>query len=153
MANFEGAVNDPTLTCNVTNAQGAQATTLWSLGNYQGVAATRQLTLLGLVNVLFSISGDQITNTSFTFENHITILNWTSTLDRAILVCGTGRTPEQANVTLRIYSKLFITRVHQFYVPVCSSDQVSDDICRSGDCTCVEMENRAICLKLSVHYY
>ena len=103
VANFEGAVNDPTLTCNVTN-EGIQIDTFWSIENFEGVP-TRPLSLADPNSDFFLVSGDQRPNSDFTYFNHLTILNWTVSLDKVILHCGSGREPEQASVMLRIYSE------------------------------------------------
>ena len=101
MANFEGVVNDPTLVCNVTDAQGDQSGTVWSLGDLGGVQR------ISSSDPRFTISGDPRPEApSITFDNRITVLNWTSALDGTTLFCGTGDNLEQASVSLRIYSEL-----------------------------------------------
>ena len=103
VANFEGAVNDPTLTCNVTN-EGSQVSTIWSVANFGGVATPRPVTIADPQSDILLISGDLRPNLTFTFGNRITVLNWTSTVDAVTLFCGTGREPEQVSISLRIYS-------------------------------------------------
>ena len=107
MANFEGAVNDTTLTCNVTNSSGEQVPTTWSVANLGGVPGVHIIAAsITLTSSLFLISGDPGPNLSPTsFENHLTILNWTSALDGASLFCGTSDSPQQTRVLLKIYSK------------------------------------------------
>ena len=102
VANFEGAVNDPTLMCNVTD-MGRQIGTIWSVANFEGVSLTRSVSVAG---DLFSIDGDPRPGLApLTFENRITITNWTSAFDGVMLFCGTGEFLQQASVILRIYSK------------------------------------------------
>ena len=103
VANFEGALNATTLTCNVINGQGTQETTAWSVENFDGVPATRPIEN---TDTLFLFGGDLIPNTTITYLNQITIVNWTSALDGTTLFCGTGSFPEQASILFRIYSKL-----------------------------------------------
>ena len=104
VANFEGTMNDPTLTCNVTNDEGLQISTFWSVANFEGVLLTRALRNADPDGNIFFISGD-LRPSNVSFGNRVTVLNWTSSVDEAILHCGTGSIPQQANVTLRLYSK------------------------------------------------
>ena len=102
VANFEGAVNDPTLMCNVTDMD-RQIGTIWNVANFGGSSLIRSVNVAG---DLFSIDGDPRPGLApLTFENHITITNWTSALDGVTLYCGTGEFPQQKSVNLRIYSK------------------------------------------------
>ena len=55
---------------------------------------------------LFEITGDPTPGTTFTFQNHLTVLNLVSDLDGVIIFCGTGAIPQQAHFFLRIYSEL-----------------------------------------------
>ena len=107
VANFEGTVNEPTLTCNVTNEMCNQVTTVWSVANFKGEPATRGLVLVDPDGTYFSVSGHlrSIVNLTITYQNRITIVNWTSALDGVTLFCGTGGFPERASVSLRVYSK------------------------------------------------
>ena len=107
MANFEGTINDPTLTCNASNSSGEQVSTTWSVANLGGVSEVQVITSSNpQTSSLFLISGDPWPELSpITFENHLTILNWTSALDGATLFCGAHDLPQQAQVLLRIYSK------------------------------------------------
>ena len=104
IANFEGTENATTITCNVTNSQGAQISTQWALTNFRGSTG------LQLVNnaapELFEITGDPIPNTMFTFINHLTVVNLVRDLDHVTVFCGTGVMPQQANFLLRIYREL-----------------------------------------------
>ena len=100
VANFEGAVNATTLTCNVTHL-GFQIGTFWSLGNFDGVSGTRGLLSADPDSDVFLIGGD-------TYENRVTVLNWTSAVDGVTIFCGTGQDREQAGVILKIYSELII---------------------------------------------
>ena len=108
VANFEGAVNATTLTCNVIN-EGNQIGTIWSVSNFGGVPSRRNVGTADPDRDFFLISGTLRPNSTLTFGNRITILNWTSAVDTATLFCGTGREPEQASVVLRIYSKLCVS--------------------------------------------
>ena len=102
MANFEGAINATTLTCNVFNDQGDQISTTWSVTNFEGVNTIRSLTLQ---DTLFLVGGDLIPMTTITFLNRITIVNWTSALDGVTLYCGIGSDLDQASVLLKLYSE------------------------------------------------
>ena len=104
MANFEGTLNDPTLTCNVTNNDGSQGLTRWNVANFEGVSGTRPLRL---DDEEFLVGGDVDPVTNFPFQNRITIVNWTLALDEVTLFCGTGANLSQVAVNLRIYSKIF----------------------------------------------
>ena len=96
IANFEGAINATTLTCDVTN-EGIQIQTFWSVGNFQGVSGRQALGIM--LQNLFVIGGGSLLN-------ELTVSSWTFEVDRVIIFCGTGSEPTQANVTLRIYSTL-----------------------------------------------
>ena len=105
VGSFEESPNATTLTCNVTN-QGTQIDTHWNLKNFRG-ASGLLANFSALAPDLFLISGDPVaTDNSSTFFNKLTILNWTSTLDRVIVYCG-GEKPHRqlANFTLRLYRK------------------------------------------------
>ena len=57
----------------------------------------------------FVIDGDlRPGSTTETFHNRITVANFTSDLDNAILYCGTGLMPRQANFTIRIYREFHV---------------------------------------------
>ena len=106
--NFEGPDNTTTITCNIATNQGVQIGTQWNIENFGGNP------VLQSVNVapdLFDIGGDlRPGSTTDTFLNQITILNFTSELDNAILYCGTGVDRQQANFTIRIYRKVLHKR-------------------------------------------
>ena len=102
MANFEGTLNDPTLTCNVTGINGIQQFTAWSVVNFQGNSGTRPLTL---EDEEFLIGGDVDPSIGLSLQNRIIIVNWTLELDGVTLFCGIGSDLTQASVMLRIYSK------------------------------------------------
>ena len=106
IVNFEGTENFTTITCNVTNSEGIQISTQWSLGNFRG--SDRLQTINNAAPELFEIDGDPQPGTIFTFENYLTVLNLVSDLDRVIVYCGTGAWPQEASFTLRIYSKLIV---------------------------------------------
>ena len=103
IADFEGTLNATTITCNVTNSQGTQITTQWSLENFRGSAGLQ--TINNAAPELFEITGDPIPGTMFTFENRLTVSNLVRDLDNVTVFCGTGVTPQQANFVLRIYRK------------------------------------------------
>ena len=107
VGNFEGTLNDPTLTCNVTH-EGNQIGTFWSIANLDGLPDTQPLLVADPNGDFFVVSGDLMPNSNFTFLNRVTVLNWTLAIDNVILFCGTGREPDQANVTFRFYSKYII---------------------------------------------
>ena len=105
VANFEGAINATTLTCNVTNTNGQQVSTIWNVANFDGVPDIRRVSTADPDSNIFLISGDLRPGLALTFGNRITVLNWTSAVDAVTLYCGTGEIPDQAGVALRIYSK------------------------------------------------
>ena len=106
IANFEGvALNTTTaLRCNVSNQAGTQISTQWNIENFGGNPVLQPINVaLGLVD----IGGDlRPGSTTDTFLNRITVLNFTSDLDNAILYCGTGVDPRLANFTIKIYRKI-----------------------------------------------
>ena len=104
IANFEGTENATTITCNVTNSQGVQITTRWTLGNFRGNTALQ--TVNNAAPELFEMTGDPRVGTIVTFNNRLTVLNLVRVLDRVTLFCGTGAMPQQANFLLRIYREL-----------------------------------------------
>ena len=107
IANFEGTLNATTINCSVTNSQGAQITTQWTLTNFGGDESDAFIfTLNNVAPELFSFSGDPIPGFNLTYQNSLTITNMTSDLDGVIIYCGTGKQFQQANFTLRIYRKL-----------------------------------------------
>ena len=111
VANFEGAVNDPTLMCNVTD-MGRQIGTIWNVANFEGASLTQSVNVAG---DLFSIDGDPRPMTDIpglTFDNRI---NWTSALDGVTLYCGTGEFPQQKSVMLRIYSVILDNNQKYFW--------------------------------------
>ena len=105
IASFEGTPNATTIICNVTRDGGPQVTTQWNVANFRGSGSN----LLAHTEApeLFSVGGDPNPNTDFLFDNELTILDWAAELDRVIVYCGTGRDPQQASFTLRIYSELY----------------------------------------------
>ena len=103
IANFEGTQNATTITCNITNPEGAQVSTQWNLGNFRGGT-----NLVGVGNAdpgLFEVDGDPIPGFSATYSNRLTVSNLGSVLDKVIVFCGSGQRPMAANFTLRIYRK------------------------------------------------
>lgn len=104
IANFEGTVNFTTITCNISNSQGTQISTQWTIANFRGVSS--QVIGDNLAPKLFIFSGDQIpTAPSFTYRNRLTLSTLDSDLDQVIIFCGSGINPQQANVIVRIYRK------------------------------------------------
>ena len=108
VANFEGAVNDTTLMCNVTGDSDIQIRSTWSVRNFRGVSGLQPVGIADPQHNVFLISGDPIPGFDITFNNRITILNWTALLDRVELFCGSGSDLDQAGVTLRVYSKFLM---------------------------------------------
>ena len=117
IANFEGAVNASTLTCNVTNSAGFMTSTAWFVRNFGGSGLLETISSDFFPEV-FSIGGDSVpTDPTRTFCNQLTLLNFTAELDGATLYCGTGQNREQANFFLRVYSELkTVYKVYQNYI-------------------------------------
>ena len=106
IANFEGTLNAATLRCNISN-EGVQIGTQWSIENFRGNPALQRVA--SAAPDLFEFGGDlRPGSTTDTFLNRVTVLNFTSDLDNAIVYCGTGAEPRMANFTLRIYRKLML---------------------------------------------
>jgi hypothetical protein len=103
IADFEGAQNASTLTCNVTNDQGLQVLTQWTLRNYGG--SSSQLQSITIAPDFFSVSGDPTGFPSITYRNHLVVLSLTTELDTVMVYCGGNDQFQQANFTLRIYRK------------------------------------------------
>ena len=115
IANFEGvALNTTTaLRCNVSNQAGTQISTQWNIENFGGNPALQRI--VDVAQGLVDIGGDlRPGSTMDTFFNRITILNFTSNLDNAILYCGTGVEPRQANFTIKIYRKFELPSYRHF---------------------------------------
>lgn len=105
IADFEGTENATTIICNVTNSIGSRTSTSWFVENFRGLEAL-QLVGIDFAPELFSIGGDlRPTDPTRTFLNHFTIVNFTSELDNVMLYCGTGINRQQAEFSLRVYSK------------------------------------------------
>ena len=102
IADFEGAENFTTIMCNVTATSGGQATTRWGIENFRGVSILQNIGG-SFEPTLFLISGDIFKG--FNIANRLTILRLAPELDGAILYCGTGVLPQQANFPIRIYRK------------------------------------------------
>ena len=102
IANLEGAENATILTCNITNPEGDQISTQWNVGNFRG-SGPNDLRHVIDDPELFFVSGDPIPNSTFLFDNRLTILSWTTELDEVIVYCGNGQMPQQANFILRVY--------------------------------------------------
>ena len=104
IANLEGAENATTLTCNITDPEGAQITTQWNVGNFKG-SGPNDLRQISEAPELFFVSGNPIPDTTFLFDNQLTIFNCTTELDGMIVYCGRGYMRQQANFILRVYCK------------------------------------------------
>ena len=105
VANFEGELNATAFSCSVTSGLN-QITTEWSIQNFRGVDSPRPITF-DLAPELFLFTGDQIpSDPIITFSNVLVVRNYTFELDGVVLYCGTGRDPQQANFTLRVYRTL-----------------------------------------------
>ena len=108
IANFEGATNVSTLTCNILNSANLRSTTTWFAQNFRSQS---NLVLISVNNGmefsdLFSFGGDPVpTDPTRTYLNQLTFVNFTSELDRVTVFCGTAVDREQANFFLRVYSK------------------------------------------------
>ena len=108
IANFEGVTNVSTLTCNILNSANLRSTTTWFLQNFRSQS---DLVLINSNNGLdfpdlFSFGGDPVpTDPTRTYLNQLTFVNFTSELDRVTVFCGTAVDREQANFSLRVYSK------------------------------------------------
>lgn len=106
VADFEGAVNASILTCNVTNSEGFMVSTAWFVQGFRGSSSLQAISG-NFETEIFSVGGDPRPNDpSRTFLNELTILNFAADLDGVTVYCGTGQNREQANFTLRVYSKL-----------------------------------------------
>ena len=103
IANFEGTVNASILTCNVTNEQGLQISTQWTLRNFGGHGS--QLQSIISAPEFFSVSGDPTSIPTITYQNRLVVLSLTNELDAVMVYCGAGEQLQQANFTLRIYRK------------------------------------------------
>ena len=104
IANFEGTVNASTLTCNVTNEQGLQISTVWTLQNFGGHGFDQFLTATSAPE-FFLVSGDPTIFPSITYQNRLVVLSLTTELDAVMIYCGAGEQLQQANFTLRVYRK------------------------------------------------
>ena len=104
VANFEGAQNVSTLTCNVLNSNNARTITGWFLQDFRSSTGLTAIAV-GEFTELFFIGGDVVLNTNITYRNQFTFLNFTSELDGVTVFCGTVINQRQANFTLRVYSK------------------------------------------------
>ena len=106
VANVKGALNVTTLTCNVSNSStGHQIASIWTMKDFRNTSGHEVVTPVALD--LFYVDGDPDefgdTQPGAKFDNHLTILNFTSELDGEIVYCGTKANPEEANFTLRLY--------------------------------------------------
>ena len=106
IADFEGTLNATTFRCNISHG-GIQVGTQWSIENFGGNPSLQ--TVSNAASDLFEFGGDlRPESTTDTFINRITVLNFTSDLDNAIVYCGTGAQRRQANFMLRIYRKFWM---------------------------------------------
>lgn len=96
-----------TLVCHCDNPRinNEQDITVWNTANFSGVSGVTGI-LLSTAPELFEFGGDPIpAMPMFNFNNRLTILQLTSDLDEAIVYCGIGGDPQQANFILKIYCK------------------------------------------------
>ena len=106
IADFEGTQNASTLSCNITNEQGLQIITQWTIRNFEGQGS--RLQSIAIAPEFFSVSGDPTSFPSLTYRNHLVVLNLTTKLDTVMVYCGGSDRLQQANFTLRIYRKYLI---------------------------------------------
>ena len=103
IADFEGSQNASILTCNISDDQGLQILTQWTLRNYEGSGSL----LHSVTNApeLFSVSGDPTSFPGITYQNRLMVLRLAAELDAVLVYCGGNDQFQQANFTLRIYRK------------------------------------------------
>ena len=107
IANFEGAKNASTLTCNVLNSNGVQTTTNWFLQNFRSQSGLQAIAS-GEFTDLFFIGGDvRPDDPTRTYRNELTFLNFISDLDHVTMFCGTG-VDRQAFFLLRVVYRKFV---------------------------------------------
>lgn len=105
IADFQDTANASTLTCNITDEQGQQLGTDWTLQNFRGYSSQLQSITAAGVRELFAVSGDPTNYPGITYRNRLLILNLTSELDDVMVYCGARSHLRDANFTLRIYRK------------------------------------------------
>ena len=104
IADFEGTQNASTLTCNISDDQGLQILTQWTLLNYDGSGSL--LRSITIAAEYFSVSGDPTGHPIIpTYHNHLVVLRLATELDGVLVYCGGYDQFQQANFTLRIYRK------------------------------------------------
>ena len=82
-------MNITTITCNISNSQGAQISTQWFIANFRGVSFNVINDMLA--PELFLFSGDPIPNVANEhFSNRLTVLTLNPDLDRVTIYCGSG---------------------------------------------------------------
>ena len=120
IADFEGAMNFVTITCNIARSDGSQISTQWTIANFRGLSS--QVINDNLAPELFLFSGDPVpTLPTLNFRNRLTLLILSTDLDRVTIFCGSGTLQEQANVTVRVYRKhsfSYIIIMLELYVQV-----------------------------------
>ena len=94
IADFEGAENFTTITCNIVTASGDRAITRWGIENFRGVS-TLQNILASFEPTLVLISEDNFIGLNI--ADRLTILRLA---------------PELANFPIRIYRKFIVYTVH-----------------------------------------
>ena len=105
VANFEGAQNVSTLTCNVLNSGGARTITAWFLQDFRSNPGLTAIAAGEFIE-LFLLSGDVVpADLTRTYRNELTFLNFISELDGVTVFCGMAINRQQANFSLRVYSK------------------------------------------------
>ena len=121
IADFEGAINTITISCDVVTSTRNKINTEGSIINFRGVSTFQ---ILSNNPEIFQFSGDPIPGTipPRIFRNRLTILNMTNDLDQATIFCGSNTFPTQAHFLFRIYrkfefniSKLITVTVHEHY--------------------------------------
>ena len=81
IANFEGAQNVSTLTCNVLNSGGVRTTTFWFMQDFRSNSGLFGIAV-GEFTELFFFGGDVVPgDPTRTYRNDLTFLNFTSELD------------------------------------------------------------------------
>lgn len=109
VTNFEGTLNATVFSCNVTTSGlMIEIPTNWIIENFRGISELQIITN-DLAPEVFLLTGNEhLNNPLIPLQNILVILNLTSELDGAIIYCGSGLSPQEANFTLRIYSRLTI---------------------------------------------
>ena len=104
IGNFEGTLNATTITCDIVNRSRNQINTVWRISNFRGVSSVRVLAD-NIAPEIFLFDGDAIPGNgpTLTYRNRLTILDFSSDLDRVTVSCGNSAFPVQADFVFRIY--------------------------------------------------